>query len=339
MWLELQQEFYLVSCLLTLFCAGQMQRFECSFITRLPFLTLANCALLLIPFTSYLQIKFNIHTPLLSQLANNCILLFCGLAYLFYRYDVTPKLNTILLHCTPFFAFLIVKLADFHTQTALMYVVYFGLMFSYITAIWHSQSVENAKTLKKSKLLLYWVVFVVALNGGVAIAFLSKSPLTYPLWLLLNTSVCVYLLACSFTAVYRIKQTHLAGTVSAPISEKQLQLSPSIAQSCIDELKELLEEEQVFLDNQLTLAQLADQLGLTQHQTSELLNEHMNKSFYTLLNEHRIHFACELLKKSTTRDNITQIALDSGFNNKSSFYTEFKKQLGTTPSKWRAQYA
>ncbi|AOT08640.1 helix-turn-helix domain-containing protein [Pseudoalteromonas luteoviolacea] len=339
MWLELQQEFYLVSCLLTLFCVGKMQKYERSFNTRLPFLTLANCVLLLIPFTSYLQIKFNIHAPLLSQIANNCIVLFCGLTYLFYRYDVTPKLKTVLLHCTPFIAFLIVKLANFHTQAALMYVIYFGLMFSYVTAIWHSHRAAKVATLKSSQLLLGWVVCVITLNGGVAIAFLSNSPLTYPLWLILNISVCIYLLACSFTSVYRIKQAHLADSVDRPISEKQLQLSPSIAQSCIDELKQLLEKKQVFLDNQLTLAQLAQQLGLTQHQTSELLNEHMNKSFYTLLNEHRIHFACELLKQSTTRDNITQIALDSGFNNKSSFYMEFKKQLGTTPSKWRAQYA
>lgn len=339
MWLELQQEFYLVSCLLTLFCAGKMQRYERSFHTRLPFLTLANCVLLLIPFTSYLQIKFNIHAPLLSQIANNCIMLFCGLTYLFYRYDAIPKLNTILLHCTPFFAFLIVKLADFHTQTALMYVIYFGLMFSYVTAIWHSHKAAKMTILTSSKLLLYWVIFVIALNGGVAIAFLSNSPLTYPLWLILNISVCIYLMACSFTAVYRIQQTYLAESVITPISEKQLQLSSSVAQSCIDELKQLLEKEQVFLDNRLTLAQLADQLGLTQHQTSELLNEHMNISFYTLLNEHRINFACELLKKSTEKENITQIALDSGFNNKSSFYMAFKKQLGTTPSKWRAQYA
>ncbi|MCF6440747.1 helix-turn-helix domain-containing protein [Pseudoalteromonas luteoviolacea] len=339
MLLGLQQELYLVSSLITVFCAGMMLKFERRFNKGMHFLTLANLTLMLIPLISYIQIKLHVQSPLISQIANNCILLFCGLCYLFYRFKSKPNLSVVFLHCAPFFIFLVVKVAGFHAQTELMYIIYFGLMFSYLTAIWHSHRDTEADTLQGDKRLLAWIIFVVILNGGVAISFLSGALFTYPLWLTLNISICIYLLIFSFKAVYHIKHVQQTHEIEHPSAKKQLQLSPSIAQSCIDELKQLLEEEQVFLDNQLTLAQLADQLGLTQHQTSELLNEHMNKSFYTLLNEHRIHFACELLKKSTTRNNITQIALDSGFNNKSSFYTEFKKQLGTTPSKWRAQYA
>ncbi|MCF2856965.1 helix-turn-helix domain-containing protein [Pseudoalteromonas sp. SMS1] len=157
----------------------------------------------------------------------------------------------------------------------------------------------------------------------------------------------------SFYAAYRLKQVtkppqlHIQNTVikksdpqnshSKDVNFKQrtIQLSDSVAQDCIAKLHHLLQKEHLFLDNQLTLGQLATRLDLTQHQTSELLNEHMQTSFYNLLNEHRIQHACQLLKHATNKTSITQIALESGFNNKSSFYNEFKKQLGTTPSQWR----
>ncbi|MBQ4835832.1 helix-turn-helix domain-containing protein [Pseudoalteromonas luteoviolacea] len=339
MWLELQQEFYLVSCLIALFCVGMMLRYEQSFDKGMYFLTSANLVLMLIPFTSYIQLKFNIHSVLISQIANNCMLLFCGLCFLFYRFDAKPKLATVLLHCVPFSIFLIVKVVGIHTQAQLMHTIYFGLMFSYVTAMWQSRSTKSATLLKQNKWLFTWVVFVVSLNGGVAVAYLSSSVWLYPLWLSLNITVCLYLLTFSFAAAYRIQQTQYIQVQEVESTKKQLQLSPSLVQSCRHDLKRLLEQEHIFLDNQLTLKQLAELLGLSQHQTSELLNEHMNKSFYALLNEYRISFACQLLKQTTSRDNITQIALDSGFNNKSSFYIEFKKQLGTTPTKWRAQYA
>ncbi|KZN55814.1 hypothetical protein N482_04890 [Pseudoalteromonas luteoviolacea NCIMB 1942] len=243
---------------------------------------------------------------------------------------------------------------DFHTQTELMYIIYFGLMFSYVTCIWRPATRTTENSLKCSKLLILTITYLIALNGSVAISFLSQSSWTYPLWSLLNISICLYLMTFSFYAAYRIKQVsnqslqpHLKhidteeldtqGHNSKDLQAKQraIQLSDSVAQDCIATLHHLLQKEQLFLDNQLTLGQLATRLSLTQHQASELLNEHMHTSFYNLLNEHRVKHACQLLKHTTGKASVTQIALDSGFNNKSSFYNEFKKQLGTTPSKWR----
>ncbi|KZN67463.1 hypothetical protein N478_01565 [Pseudoalteromonas luteoviolacea S4060-1] len=354
MWIELQREFYLVCCVLTLFCAGLMFKYERSFNESAHYLSLANLALMLIPLISYVQLKFYINAPLISQIANCCILLFCAFTYLFYCSSTSPRARDVLVHCTPFVFFLTVKVMDFHTQTELMYIIYFGLMFSYVTCIWQSATRTTENSLKCSKLLVLTITYLIALNGSVAISFLSQSSWTYPLWSLLNVSICLYLMTFSFYAAYRIKQ----GSTQSPqphlkhidteeldtqehslkalkAKQRTIQLSDSVAQDCIAKLDHLLQNEQLFLDSQLTLGQLATRLGITQHQASELLNEHMHTSFYNLLNEHRVQHACQLLKHTKNKASITQIALDSGFNNKSSFYNEFKKQLGTTPSKWR----
>ncbi|WP_081216090.1 helix-turn-helix domain-containing protein [Pseudoalteromonas luteoviolacea] len=354
MWIELQREFYLVCCVLTLFCTGLMLKYEKSFEESAHYLSLANLALMLTPLISYVQLKFNIHAPLISQIANCCILLFCAFTYLFYCSKTPPRVKDLALHCTPFVFFLSVKVIGFHTQTELMYIIYFGLMFSYVTSIWQHAPKSSSNPLKRSKLLLITITYLVALNGLVAVSYLSQSSWTYPLWSLLNISICCYLMTFSFYAAYRINQvskqnpqsrtkhiiTEDFGTQSyysedVIVKQRAFQLSDSVAKDCIEKMHHLLKKEQLFLDNQLTLGQLAIRLDITQHQASELLNEHMHTSFYTLLNEHRVKHACQLLMHSKNKASITQIALDSGFNNKSSFYNEFKKQLGTTPNKWR----
>jgi len=90
---------------------------------------------------------------------------------------------------------------------------------------------------------------------------------------------------------------------------------------------DILESEKRKLDL------VAEKLGTTRHNASQLINEHFNMSFHEFVNYHRINDAKDLLKKEQER-NIIDIAYEVGYNNKVSFNKAFKKDTNLTPSQY-----
>ena len=57
-----------------------------------------------------------------------------------------------------------------------------------------------------------------------------------------------------------------------------------------------MEKEKLFAEENISLLELADELGISSHQLSRFLNEHMNMSFYSFINYHRIQEAVRIIK-------------------------------------------
>ncbi len=93
-----------------------------------------------------------------------------------------------------------------------------------------------------------------------------------------------------------------------------------------------------YLDRELTIYNLSDQLRISRHTLSEVINEHMGMNFYNLVNEYRVKEVKQRMKNEDYRQlTILAIAYDSGFNSKSSFNTIFKEKTGQTPSQYLAE--
>jgi AraC-like DNA-binding protein len=104
----------------------------------------------------------------------------------------------------------------------------------------------------------------------------------------------------------------------------------------LQKLKSLMNEEKVFNNPGLKLSLLAEQLGLPSHQVSKLINEKFGKSFNDFVNEYRVKEFIKRLNNAEYRSyTIYGIALDVGFNSKSSFNTAFKKITGKIPSEYK----
>lgn len=99
-------------------------------------------------------------------------------------------------------------------------------------------------------------------------------------------------------------------------------------------LLELMEEDKMYEDENISLGYLSEQLKITPHQLSEFLNRYRNVSFYTFVTTYRIEEARKLLSEDTDLT-ILQIAYNVGFNSKSAFNSAFKKFTGTTPQSFR----
>ena len=111
-------------------------------------------------------------------------------------------------------------------------------------------------------------------------------------------------------------------------------LQDHTAQYYLNKLNGLMAAEQYFLDSDLSMQSLADRVGISPHHLSQILNEQLEKTFYDYVNEQRVEYARQLLLKEPRRPMI-EIALQSGYNSKNSFYNAFKRHTGTTPSEYR----
>ncbi len=108
-------------------------------------------------------------------------------------------------------------------------------------------------------------------------------------------------------------------------------LTEDLAKEIVSKLESVLESEKPYLNNELTLSMLADQLSISPHFLSQVINERLHTSFYNLINQHRVNEAKKILTKENGAKTILEVAFASGFNNKVSFNTYFKKHTGMTP--------
>jgi len=101
-------------------------------------------------------------------------------------------------------------------------------------------------------------------------------------------------------------------------------------------IKNLFDSEQAYLDSDLTLDKLGVILTLKTHHISQTFSSQSKENFNDFINSYRIDHAKQLMK-SVDYDHykIEAIALESGFNNKVTFYKAFSKFTNTTPSKFR----
>jgi AraC-like DNA-binding protein len=103
----------------------------------------------------------------------------------------------------------------------------------------------------------------------------------------------------------------------------------------LEKLEDLMSNQKIFTDPDLTLDSLASKVGVSRHHLSETLNQYKEKSFYQYINEYRIKEVIALMdqyKKRGENANILSLAFQAGFHSKSSFNQYFKKVQGCTPS-------
>jgi len=99
-----------------------------------------------------------------------------------------------------------------------------------------------------------------------------------------------------------------------------------------------MDEHKPYLDENITIKDLADGVKIPSHHLSIVINNRLNKNFYTFINEYRIKEASAILDDPENSEaSIIAIAFKSGFNSKSTFNSVFKKITGQTPSEYRSR--
>jgi AraC-like DNA-binding protein len=101
-------------------------------------------------------------------------------------------------------------------------------------------------------------------------------------------------------------------------------------------LMEAMEAQELYLDCDLTLPDLARASGVAAPQISQVLNGQMNQNFFSFVNSYRVQLARRLLLDPETSGRpIVELAVEVGFKSKSSFYDAFKRATKMTPTQFK----
>lgn len=112
-------------------------------------------------------------------------------------------------------------------------------------------------------------------------------------------------------------------------------LSDEKSTEIYNRLSEIMANEKIYLNNDLSLIDLARILNIHQNHLSQVINEKENKNFYTYINTLRIKEFIELAQRPENKNlTLLAIAFSCGFNSKSTFNKHFKLYTGTTPKNY-----
>ena len=100
-----------------------------------------------------------------------------------------------------------------------------------------------------------------------------------------------------------------------------------------------MESDKRYQDNELTLDDLANEIGTSANNLSQVINEKFSMNFYDFINEYRIEdFKQKAIDSKYKHYSIIALALECGFNSKSAFYLVFKKRTGISPGEYLKNY-
>lgn len=102
----------------------------------------------------------------------------------------------------------------------------------------------------------------------------------------------------------------------------------------VRDLEKAMAEDKVYQNENLNLRILAEAIGLSGHQLSELINTHFGTGFSQFVRQRRVAEAKRLLVED--RDaSILSISLATGFRSQSNFYAAFREIAGMSPGNFR----
>jgi AraC-like DNA-binding protein len=96
-----------------------------------------------------------------------------------------------------------------------------------------------------------------------------------------------------------------------------------------------MQNDKLYLNPTLSLADLSEKMNLPSHHITQTLNEHARTNFYDFVNEFRVEEFKGKIKSGEAQEfSLLGIAFDCGFNSKSSFNRIFKKFTTQSPSEY-----
>ena len=106
----------------------------------------------------------------------------------------------------------------------------------------------------------------------------------------------------------------------------------------VERVTKHMEATRPYLDNQLKIDDLAQQVSLSPKLLSNLINREFDINFFEYINSYRLKEVSSYLSNSEMDDqSIIELAFLAGYNSKSSFNRLFKLDTGKTPSQFRKE--
>lgn len=224
----------------------------------------------------------------------------------------------------------------------------------YGVALWrsakHSHALENVRltdlhrAIQSERVAGTMLLFSALIDGAMTLDFMLYQGL-HAVWILsighalLLPTLALSVVCLSVTTTEDTENTaevdesiKVEGTPAQTDGEASLD-EEADAMRISQQANQVLQEQALFLDPDLTLAKIARKVGIPARQISAAINRTASQNVSQWVNHYRIEHAKKLLV--TTSAPITQVYLDSGFQTKSNFHREFSRLTQQTPSAYR----
>lgn len=225
-----------------------------------------------------------------------------------------------------------------------IYVASFAIGSIYVLAVLRRLGrLAHPASLARVEALLLVVVTITGLAA--ALVALLGALLDRPLFYQLYGSAITALLVCGHFLYQRYPE--LSQLVSDELQEaaeargdnlkpRRSHLNGIDTDARLARLQRLMQEQQLYRQEDLSLETLATACDLSSHQLSELLNAHLGLNFSRYLKQHRIADARELLLNRPALS-VLDVGLSVGFSSLSAFYAAFRDIEGMAPGMYRKQ--
>lgn len=101
----------------------------------------------------------------------------------------------------------------------------------------------------------------------------------------------------------------------------------------MERINTLMEQQQLYLNTSLTVADVAALLGVHRNAVSQAINALTGASFAQYVGRYRVKHAQQLLRQEPNKK-MTAVCTESGFASETTFFRNFKALTGMTPSEW-----
>lgn len=166
-------------------------------------------------------------------------------------------------------------------------------------------------------------------------------------WLWMTIAALLLTAAALLIILYRKRRsTETIGMGAAPITEaaetgeeeEEAEESDKTNNGIelMRQISQLMEQEQLYLDSDLKLADLATRLHTNRNAVSACINSQRGYSFSQFISNYRVEHAKQLLRQHPDMK-MTEVWMQSGFTTESSFFRAFKAATGLTPTEWKAE--
>lgn len=269
-----------------------------------------------------------------------------------------PTIRQMFIHAVPFTLALFWRLSPWEAAPFSLIIPLFSHIFIYLgiclRLVFKERNELKEMALSHKTAHFYWLLYLIVglmalmLVDVVLISMAAWStPLHVDAWRMVVALFALYLQGIACFSLWTpkvffsdfITSGQQVASKTTDRDPANCELSDPLREELHQRLLLLMKDERPYLRNDLSLAQLAEMLGINQHQLSELLNDHMKCSFYEFVNRHRIEQALQLMDNigitGGQKMPVLELAFEAGFNNKNTFYRLFKERTGMTPVAYR----
>lgn len=193
------------------------------------------------------------------------------------------------------------------------------------------------------KINLSWLLLIIVAFSAMWLAdFIAFLLTTFSIdsgrviYFLLLTSVTINLLFANLIVYKGLRQADAFSGTITPGKYSGSKITQDESRKIAEQLKDFMLNEKPFLNSELTIRDLSENLAVHHKFLSQVINSQFDQNFYDFVNQYRVQEAKEIISKNRDEKmTILEILYEVGFNSKSAFNNAFKKSTGKTPSEFK----